>query len=47
MNPQTPIPEDHDDKDEGYRAVDRLWSAQRGRLTGGLSPAALALAFID
>ena len=35
------------DADEVFRTADRLWSAQRGQVTGGLSPAALALAFID
>ncbi len=33
--------------DEGFRAIDRMWSAYRGRFTGGMSPAALALALID
>jgi polyhydroxyalkanoate synthase len=31
------------DADEVFRTADRLWSAQRGQVTGGLSPAALAL----
>ncbi len=52
MNPQdtaplTGAPTGDGAEEEGFRAVDRLWSAQRGRFTGGLSPAALALAFID
>lgn len=47
MSPQTPTPEDHGDKDESFRVADRVWSAQRARFSGGLSSAALALAFID
>jgi len=34
-------------EDEGFRVADRIWAARRGHLTGGLSPAALALSFID
>ncbi len=34
-------------EDEGFRVADRIWSARRGRYTGGLSPAALTLSFID
>ncbi|WP_395666470.1 PHA/PHB synthase family protein [Methylocella sp.] len=32
---------------EAYRAVDRMWEALLGQATGGLSPAALALASFD
>ena len=40
--PSEPIAED-----APFRIVDRIWSARRGRFTGGMSPAALALSFID
>ena len=40
--PAEPIAED-----ASFRIADRIWSAQRGRFTGGMSPAALALSFID
>ncbi len=33
--------------DEGFRSIDRMWSAYRGRFTGGVSPTALAMALID
>lgn len=40
--PSEPIAED-----APFRIVDRIWSAWRGGFTGGMSPAALALSFID
>lgn len=33
--------------DEGFRAIDRTWSAFRARLNGGISPEALGLALFD
>lgn len=52
ITPQTapPRPEPHRpaaDGSEGLRALDRAQAAMAGRLTGGLSPAALALAGFD
>jgi hypothetical protein len=34
MNPQTRTPEDHGDKDEGFRLADRVWSGQDARAPG-------------
>jgi len=33
--------------DEGFRSIDRMWSAYRGRFTGGMSPTAVAMALYD
>lgn len=33
--------------DEGFKAIDRTWSAFRARSNGGISPAALGLALFD
>ncbi len=42
-----PVPTDTMQSYEGFRAIDRLSTAQRARWSGGMSPAALALALFD
>jgi len=42
-----PVPADTMQSYEGFRAVDRMSTAQRARWSGGMSPAALALALFD
>src|SRR5689334_16833776 len=42
-----PLREDEALGGEGFRAIDRMREALSAKATGGLSPAALALAFFD
>jgi len=42
-----PVPADRMQADQGFRAIDRMWTAQRARWSGGMSPAALAMALFD
>ena len=42
-----PVPIDTMQSYEGFRAIDRMATAQRARWSGGMSPAALALALFD
>jgi len=42
-----PVPAGTRQTQEGFRALDRMWTAQRARGSGGMSPAALALALFD
>lgn len=45
--PAPPAPAPAMETPEGFRAIDRMWAAQRSRSSGGLSPPALALALAD
>ncbi len=45
LNP--PPRQDHSVSDEAFRALDRMREALTAQTTGGLSPASLALAFMD
>ena len=50
QSPASSVPHEKTDEDhdaESYRTIDRMQEAMLGQLTGGLSPAALALAFCD
>ncbi len=42
-----PVRADAMQTDEGFQTLDRMWTAQRARWSGGLSPAALAMALFD
>lgn len=42
-----PVPVEQLEIDQSLRAIDRMWAAQRGRFSGGLSPTAQTLAVAD